>query len=226
MKVTLLFLCCLLVKGLVAQIEIEKKANQEDCARYVNVTTFGRGYENVGIPSDGSPAIFRLDVDVVLENSVETGFPITSLYRHASGGCIVVQDTLGGPDGGGLVVFQNDCTGRVGDFTMNGAAGSVQDLGDPCFLYSKKWYYKEEDKTLGDGKYNTLDFTTPDAQCSACRVITDGRAGQLEGSYALQDHYNYDCGSDTDMCGYEKDGETYCFKENGMYDIDFSCPAS
>jgi len=219
MKVTLLFLCCLLVKGLVAKNE--NQGNQEDCARYVVVKTTGSGYENVGIPSDGSPAIFRLDADVVIGTST-TGYQIVSLYRHASGGCIWIQNAPLGT----LVVFQNDCTGSPDDFKMADNVNYVDDdLGAPCFRYSTN-YTKMEVKALGDYLYDNLLFTTPAAQCSACRVITDGQAGQLEGSYMLQDYYNYDCGSDTDMCGYEKDGETYCFQENGMYDIDFSCPAS
>jgi len=222
MKVTLLFLCCLLVKGLVAKNE--NQGNQKDCARYVEVQTTGSGYENLGITAGGSPAIFTLDADVVLGES-KISMPIVSLYRHASGGCIWMQDTPGGT----YVVFQNDCTGSPDDFnpdvSVNLISKSGQTLQSPCFLYSTN-YTKEEDNALADGLIDDIYFKTPAAPCSACRVINDGGAGQLYGNYVLQDLYNPNCGSDTDMCGYEKDGETYCFQENGMYDIDFSCPAS
>jgi len=210
MRLELHFLCCILLKGLVAGNT--NVGNQIDCARYVEVRNTGRGYEEVGLPSDGSPVIFKLDVDATLDPSVY------SVYRNEVGGCMYVDSAF-------TLNFQvkANCTESPSGY-MNYMYewDGLEDLR--CFAYALNFTNKEYDN-LEDNSWDAMLFTTPEGPCSDCRIVTDNGAGSLRGNYALQDHYNFDCGSDTDGCAYEKDGETYCFKENGEYAIDFSCPA-
>jgi len=209
MRLELHFLCCILLKGLVAGNT--NVGNQIDCARYVEVRNTGSGYEEAGIPDDGSPVIFKLDVDAVLDPDVY------SVYRNKVGGCMYVDVEYI------TLSFQANCTeSPTGYINYMDYWEGLED--SHCFTYGLNFTIAEYDN-LEDNSNDDMLFRTPEGPCSDCRIVTDNGAGSLRGNYALQDHYNFDCGSDTDGCAYEKDGETYCFKENGEYAIDFSCPA-
>jgi len=190
--------------------------NQTDCARYAEVSTVaGTHWTDLGVQPGGAPVIFKLDVDA---NLTQDGDPYTSIYRNydqpnvpycllfLTEFLIVDSCNISQPDH--YVMFDNtteECLPYGIDVTFSGHLNVNSNVTG--FISAE----------------NGLIVRTPESPCSDCRSVSDATAGTLQGDYTLKDFYSSACGANTDMCLYEKDGLEYCFEENGLYDIDFTC---
>jgi len=200
--------------------------NQQDCARYAEVSTVaGTNWTDLGVLPGAAPAIFKLDPDTDL--SVGRGD-----FGSASNTYSSIYRNYDRPDALNCLFFlSNSLVVENCNMSVSGPEHTSVWLDEEasvvdCFPYGLNANYTV---TIGSGpdflESTGLIVRTPEAPCSDCRAVGDAGAGALQGNYTLKDFYTSDCGADTDMCLYEKDGKEYCFQENGLYDIDFTCPA-